>query len=472
VGRLVSGQQPMINFLVHEARALQSGGREDFEQMLGLLVQATHGEARLVFADPGDWGIDVLAGDLNGRVTIWQAKYFVRGFKKSQEDQVRKSFAAALKAAREHGYTIDRWVLCIPSSMDGLADQWWRRWKADRQRETGVIIDLWDETVLRRLLLRPEAGHVRRHYYNPYRQDDAADEPAESRPAPPAGAQPQPEPAWAGGTELRLAGSVYLLHDTPSERSSRDMSWVWREATADLIEPGGGRVRLRRVEIVRRVAAAEHQHAGLAAQARLLDRMNGRAGLPRLLGTVTEKDRVTVVTAHPRGSSWAEAFGPGRIPADRFTAARALAAAAAVCLPLDALHASGASHRSLHPGAIFVEGDRCFLRDAGLAEIPPATDEGEAPYRAPEQYRAPFAAGARTDIYQLAAVVYHTLTGHPPAPAGSPPVRAALPGFPEQADRILLGALDADPAGRPAGATALASALRAGRAELSQAAHR
>jgi hypothetical protein len=233
-------------------------------------------------------GIDVLVGDLHGRVTIWQAKYFIREFKESQKGQVRESFASAFKAAGEHGYTVDRWVLCIPCSMDPKVTQWWQGWKAARHRETGVIIDLWDETELRKLLLRPEAGHVRRHYYNPYRQDGAADEPGEFLPAPSAGADP--EQVWTGGAELHIAGSVYLLHDEPSERSSRDMSWVWREATADLIEPGEGRVRLRQVEIVRRVAAAEHQHAGLRAQARLLTRMSGGgAGLPRLLETVAER---------------------------------------------------------------------------------------------------------------------------------------------------------------------------------------
>jgi hypothetical protein len=466
----MSGQQPMINFSAHEARAGRAGARGDFEQMLGLLVQAIHGGASLIFANPGDWGIDVLVGDLHGRVTIWEAKYFAGGFAKSQEDQVRKAFASALKAAARHGYTVGRWVLCIPCSMDPAAMQWWQRWKAARQRETGVTIELWDENELRKLLLLPAAGHVRRHYYNPYRQDSAANEPAESLPAPPAGAEP--EPVWAGGAELRLSGSVYLLHDAPSERSGRDMSWVWREATADQIEPGGGRVRLRRVEILRRVAAAEQQHAGLRAQARLLTRMNGRGSLPSLLKTVADKDRITVVTAHPRGSSWAEMFGPGRIAADQFTAARVLAAAASLCVPLDALHKCGASHRMLCPAAIFVEGDRCFLRDAGLAGIPPAPEDGEATYRAPEQYRAPYATGSWTDIYQIAAVVYHTLTGHPPAPAGSPPLRTALAGFPEDADEVLLGALDADPAMRPADARALASALSAGRAQLSRAGRR
>lgn len=458
----------MINFLTHELKA-GKGASEDFEQMLALLVQAIHGEASLVAANPGDWGIDVLVGDLRGRVTIWQAKYFARMFGKSQQDQVRRSFGAALKAAREHGYTIERWVLCIPVSMDPPATQWWQGWKTARQRETGVTIELWDETELRRLLLRPEARYIRRHYYDPYTQDGAV-EPGDSRPVRPAVMQREPEPRWTGGTELRLSGAVYLLHDEPAERPSPDGSWVWREATADLIEPGPGRVRLRQVEITRVAAAARHQQAGLHAQARLLERLNGRAGLPRLLGIVAGDDRLTTVTAHPPGTSWAEALGPGHAPADRFTAARILSAAATACQSLNALHQCGASHRALRPGALFIEGDRCYLRDAGLAEIPPAAAEGEAPYRAPEQYHGPHGTGPRTDIYQLAAVVYHTLTGHPPSAAGSPPVRVTLPEFPEQADDVLLGALDGTPAGRPASASAFASVLRAGRAGLSRAA--
>lgn len=453
----------MINFSVHQVRGDAS---KDFEQMLALLVDAVHGEANLILANPGDWGIDVFVGDLNGRVTIWQAKYFVREFGGSQQGQIRDSFASALKAAGKNGYTVDRWILCIPSSMDGPMTKWWQQWSAAKQLQTGVTIDLWQETELRQLLLRPEAQHVRRHYYNPYREDSAADGPVTSLPGPPA--DTEPEPTWAGGAELDLAGSVYLLHDAPSQRTSRDMSWIWREATADLIEPGTGRTRIRQVQIVRRIAAAEQQHAGLGAQARLLTRMNGQAGLPRVIEIASQTDRVTVVTSHPIGSPWADVFGPGPRAADRFTAVRVLAAAAYLCTSLGALHARGTSHRALHPAAIVVDGARCLLRDAGLAEVPPAVGEGEATYRAPEQSRALGTVGPQADIYQLAAIVYHTLTSHPPAPAGSPPIRTALPGFPEQADRILLCALDADPAMRPAGASALASALIAARAEMAR----
>jgi hypothetical protein len=161
----------MITFASHQARAGMAGASEDFEQMLGLLVRATSGEASLVFANPGDWGIDVLAGDLRGRVTVWQAKYFPRGVGRSQQAQIADSFASAVRHAARHGHVLERWVLCIPASMDGPTTRWWQGWKAGQERDTGVIIGLWDETGLRELLLRPEAADVRRHYYNPYRHD-------------------------------------------------------------------------------------------------------------------------------------------------------------------------------------------------------------------------------------------------------------------------------------------------------------
>jgi hypothetical protein len=62
--------------------------------------------------------------------------------------------------------------------MDGHTTQWWQSWKAERQVDIGVVIDLWDETRLRELLLLPAAADVRRHYYNPYLQDGQPGAPA------------------------------------------------------------------------------------------------------------------------------------------------------------------------------------------------------------------------------------------------------------------------------------------------------
>ncbi len=97
-GKMSAAGAPPISFHAHLVRAGEAGASQDFEQMLALLVPRIDGnQARLVWANPGDWGIDVLVGDLNRRVTIWQAKFFVRGFGRSQREQVTSSFQAATR---------------------------------------------------------------------------------------------------------------------------------------------------------------------------------------------------------------------------------------------------------------------------------------------------------------------------------------------------------------------------------------
>ena len=161
--------RPVINFAVHEVRAGKAGAREDFAQMIGLLVRATSGqEAHLTAEGPGDWGIDVLIGDLNTKVAAWQVKYFAAWAGKNRWTQVRDSFRTAVRYAGESGYTLEQWTLCVPSSMDGPTCQWWQAWKAEQEQATGTTIALWDETKLRELLHRPEAADVYGHYYAPH----------------------------------------------------------------------------------------------------------------------------------------------------------------------------------------------------------------------------------------------------------------------------------------------------------------
>jgi hypothetical protein len=168
VTNLAAGEPP-INFAAHQFRAgNMAGARDDFEQMLGMLVAAIQPGARLIAANPGDWGIDVLVGELSGLVVIWQSKYFWPAVTRSHQAQIRESFRSAVTAAASKGYQLRRWVLCVPSSMDAPTAQWWDNWRARRQRETGVVIDVWHETTLRNLLITPDAAHVRRHFYDPY----------------------------------------------------------------------------------------------------------------------------------------------------------------------------------------------------------------------------------------------------------------------------------------------------------------
>ena len=73
----VSAGEAAINFAAHQVRANTHGAREDFEQMIALLVKAVRpGVVRVIAANPGDWGIDVFLGELGGQITVWQSKYF------------------------------------------------------------------------------------------------------------------------------------------------------------------------------------------------------------------------------------------------------------------------------------------------------------------------------------------------------------------------------------------------------------
>lgn len=162
---------PLISFAAHQVRAGHDGAREDFEHMIGQLVRAVRPGARMIAANPGDWGIDVLIGRLGGKVAVWQSKYFYPITSKSHQQEIRDSFAAVLSAATREGHTISQWSLCIPSSMDGPTASWWDNWKVKKQREHKMIIDLWDETELRGLLISPDAEDVRNHYYGNVQQN-------------------------------------------------------------------------------------------------------------------------------------------------------------------------------------------------------------------------------------------------------------------------------------------------------------
>lgn len=165
-----TGVQP-ISFDVHAIRGGSAGGaRDDFESMVAQLAAATTPGVRSVAANPGDWGIDAFAGNLGGAITVWQSKYFMPATTKDHQQQIRKSLANALKAAAENGHTIASWILCIPSSMDGPTTAWWDKWKKAKENEHSLVIQLWDETGLRKKLLSPEADDVRRGFYETYMQ--------------------------------------------------------------------------------------------------------------------------------------------------------------------------------------------------------------------------------------------------------------------------------------------------------------
>lgn len=165
-----------ITFAAHEVRAGgPQGAREDFESMIGQLVRALRPDARTIAADPGDWGIDVVAGLLDDTVAIWQAKYFYPIVRASHKAQIMESFASARHQAEQNGYRIEEWTLCVPAAMNPTTAKWWDAWHRNQQDVTGVSIRLWDENELRTLLRMPAAVDVRRDFYAPRYRPPAAE---------------------------------------------------------------------------------------------------------------------------------------------------------------------------------------------------------------------------------------------------------------------------------------------------------
>ncbi len=181
----------LIDFRIHAVRTgSDDAGRVDFHRMLSALVGITHPTATDVRADPGDWGIDVFVGSLVGTVSVWQSKYFYNKIGDSQKEQIRESFASAMKNAKNEGYTVETWTLCVACEVSAPERKWWdmkvREWK---KLHDGVQFDLWDAPRLRRKLMSPDAKDVWAEFYGPNREvieaRAAANAEGVTQPAPP-----------------------------------------------------------------------------------------------------------------------------------------------------------------------------------------------------------------------------------------------------------------------------------------------
>jgi Protein kinase domain len=165
---------------------------------------------------------------------------------------------------------------------------------------------------------------------------------------------------------------------------------------------------------------------------------------------------------------------------------------------LAAAHAHGVVHRDLKPANLFVQsGDRLKICDFGLARDTTVTGSitqpgmilGTPSYMSPEQWLGEDASPTM-DLYATGCILYEMLTGHVPFDAGKPanwtamlavlqakhltevprPPRERSPAVPARLSDLTLCLLAKKPAGRPAGAAAVVTALRAIRDELERAA--
>jgi eukaryotic-like serine/threonine-protein kinase len=115
---------------------------------------------------------------------------------------------------------------------------------------------------------------------------------------------------------------------------------------------------------------------------------------------------------------------------DRMQAADAVRITRDSLRALDAVHRAGLANLDLSPADIFLDqsSGRVVTKLVDFGEGPIKTGltlpEGDEPeshaYYAPEQRRKGFQADQRADVYAAGAVLYHMLTGQPPARIPSP----------------------------------------------------
>jgi hypothetical protein len=285
--------------------------------------------------------------------------------------------------------------------------------------------------------------------------------------------------SWRGGAQLVVDECVYLLHDDfLEERFSADRSTLFRQARALRIAPAPARGQeyawLRQVETRQPGPAAYAALAALGRERDLLARLRVE-GMPRALQLTADNTTATLAMEWP-GSSFpggpcetlAAGLGQAGAPPDSWLMFRLFTGLAGLCITLGSLHKAGVAHRYLTPAGIIVLDDgRLVLRDAGLAGREHRPGEGPADYQAPEQRRgAAGRPGALTDSYQLAAVAYHLLVGHPPHPRIPLPLHAQVPEVPGGVSAGIAAALASDPAKRP-DIRSLAEAFHAARDDLS-----
>ncbi|MGW9273888.1 trypsin-like peptidase domain-containing protein [Embleya sp. NPDC055612] len=295
-------------------------------------------------------------------------------------------------------------------------------------------------------------------------------------------AAPRSSAGWHGGAEVEVEGRRYLLHSehlhdtfcavrSVHSRRARGLSLIRGQERST----AGRYVWLHRVDAAADGSEARAALGELAAEYRLIDELGPLPGLPPSIAVTGGRGTSTLVLgwppARPGGGpaeTLAEAWGARSVPPDPWRTARLLTGLTGLCATLAPLHRRGIGHRRLATNVVITLDDgRLVLRDLGLAAREPRSGEAPDGPQAPEQSRRRSSGtpGPRTDVYRLAAIAYHLVTGRAPHPTAPIPGSNPRPDLPASLGRALRQGLETDPRSRP-DIEEFAAALAAVRAEL------
>lgn len=127
------------------------GARASFELDCAKLFKAIYPNknVRIVRANPGDEGVDILIGNIGFEpIIVIQCKFFLYEISNTQYKQIRESFKTAIESKE---FKIKKWILCIPLDLDLKQNKWWIKWKIKKETQYSIddnFIQLKDGTDL------------------------------------------------------------------------------------------------------------------------------------------------------------------------------------------------------------------------------------------------------------------------------------------------------------------------------------
>lgn len=95
--------------------------KERFEELCKRILISEYPDVKTIDGSGGDQGVDSFIGKLNGKIKIWQFKYFLRRLNQSRKTQIKLS----LKTAKEK-HLVKEWILCLPLEFSLSEEKWFQ----------------------------------------------------------------------------------------------------------------------------------------------------------------------------------------------------------------------------------------------------------------------------------------------------------------------------------------------------------